>query len=439
MDAMRGDATLFTRNDEVEAQWRICDPIVQAWASRRRAAAAVRGRLAGPAGGRRAAARGPQLAGDLIDAAVSDAVWSEQGTTPDAIEAALRGLLDRAPRRERRLRAGARAEHGRVRRPRVERGDRQPPARRRALPRLAPGRALLRAAARAPGRARDDRLRGRARAGRARAAARDGDRRDRRAPPGRPADDRRPAGGHRPADAAVVAARPPRGGRRAARLAQAMLLDSIDEPVWARGDRARRRAVGARSTSWISRGCARRRGASGSPRPSTRRRCAPSCARSPAVTVRHHPESTVAAMLLLGWLASRLGWRLSPLARRRRRRSSGTRAGRRARRSKLRLQAAPEQQVPGLAGPHARDRLRHPAAPRPRRRGAARAPPRRRGRRARLDAARRLARRGRHPRRGHPPGAAARPHLRAGAARRPGDAASERASRADDPHDHHDA
>ncbi|HEX5899582.1 MAG TPA: glucose-6-phosphate dehydrogenase, partial [Solirubrobacteraceae bacterium] len=31
MDAMRGDATLFTRNDEVEAQWRICDPIVQVW------------------------------------------------------------------------------------------------------------------------------------------------------------------------------------------------------------------------------------------------------------------------------------------------------------------------------------------------------------------------------------------------------------------------
>jgi glucose-6-phosphate 1-dehydrogenase len=28
---MRGDPTLFTRNDEVEAQWRICDPIVKAW------------------------------------------------------------------------------------------------------------------------------------------------------------------------------------------------------------------------------------------------------------------------------------------------------------------------------------------------------------------------------------------------------------------------
>ncbi|MHB1808506.1 MAG: glucose-6-phosphate dehydrogenase [Solirubrobacteraceae bacterium] len=33
LDAMRGDATLFTRNDEVEAQWRICDPIVKYWES----------------------------------------------------------------------------------------------------------------------------------------------------------------------------------------------------------------------------------------------------------------------------------------------------------------------------------------------------------------------------------------------------------------------
>src|SRR6202165_127864 len=29
---MRGEATLFTRNDEVEAQWRMCDPIIRAWA-----------------------------------------------------------------------------------------------------------------------------------------------------------------------------------------------------------------------------------------------------------------------------------------------------------------------------------------------------------------------------------------------------------------------
>ncbi|HEX8805219.1 MAG TPA: glucose-6-phosphate dehydrogenase [Acidimicrobiales bacterium] len=33
LDAMRGDATLFTRVDEVEAQWRICDPILEAWSS----------------------------------------------------------------------------------------------------------------------------------------------------------------------------------------------------------------------------------------------------------------------------------------------------------------------------------------------------------------------------------------------------------------------
>ena len=31
IDAMRGDATLFTRNDEVDAQWSIIDPILQAW------------------------------------------------------------------------------------------------------------------------------------------------------------------------------------------------------------------------------------------------------------------------------------------------------------------------------------------------------------------------------------------------------------------------
>jgi glucose-6-phosphate 1-dehydrogenase len=33
MDAMRGDATLFTRDDEVEAQWRVIDPILEGWAS----------------------------------------------------------------------------------------------------------------------------------------------------------------------------------------------------------------------------------------------------------------------------------------------------------------------------------------------------------------------------------------------------------------------
>ena len=32
LDAMRGDATLFTRGDEVEAEWRIITPIEEAWA-----------------------------------------------------------------------------------------------------------------------------------------------------------------------------------------------------------------------------------------------------------------------------------------------------------------------------------------------------------------------------------------------------------------------
>jgi glucose-6-phosphate 1-dehydrogenase len=32
LDALRGDATLFTRQDEVEQQWRFVDPIARAWA-----------------------------------------------------------------------------------------------------------------------------------------------------------------------------------------------------------------------------------------------------------------------------------------------------------------------------------------------------------------------------------------------------------------------
>jgi glucose-6-phosphate 1-dehydrogenase len=33
LDVMRGDATLFTRRDEVEAQWRLITPIEEAWAT----------------------------------------------------------------------------------------------------------------------------------------------------------------------------------------------------------------------------------------------------------------------------------------------------------------------------------------------------------------------------------------------------------------------
>ena len=54
-DAMRGDATLFTRNDEVEAQWRICDPIVSAWSAQ-----------PGPLAVYPAGSQGPAQAGGLL-------------------------------------------------------------------------------------------------------------------------------------------------------------------------------------------------------------------------------------------------------------------------------------------------------------------------------------------------------------------------------------
>jgi glucose-6-phosphate 1-dehydrogenase len=57
LDAMRGDATLFTRNDEVEAQWRLIDPIIAAWEK-------LRGPLPQYEGG----TQGPAEADKLLDA-----------------------------------------------------------------------------------------------------------------------------------------------------------------------------------------------------------------------------------------------------------------------------------------------------------------------------------------------------------------------------------
>jgi glucose-6-phosphate 1-dehydrogenase len=54
-DAMRGDATLFTRNDEVEAQWRVCDPIVGSWAA-----------MPGPLPTYPAGSQGPEQAEELL-------------------------------------------------------------------------------------------------------------------------------------------------------------------------------------------------------------------------------------------------------------------------------------------------------------------------------------------------------------------------------------
>jgi glucose-6-phosphate 1-dehydrogenase len=55
MDAMRGDPTLFTRNDEVEAQWQICDPIVKAWEAD-----------PGPLAQYEAGSQGPAEAGEIL-------------------------------------------------------------------------------------------------------------------------------------------------------------------------------------------------------------------------------------------------------------------------------------------------------------------------------------------------------------------------------------
>ena len=275
-DAMRGDATLFTRNDEVEAQWRICDPIVGAWAKEpgrcRSTKPARRAR-----GGRQPAARGPALARDLM--ARSDAVWSAAGHDARRDRSGAARAARRAPRRKRQLRPGARAEHDRVRRRRVERRDRQPPARRRALrtPRACSCSPTSRAASawtrarRSPPKANPPR--------RAGAAARDGDRPDRRSPPRRPADDRRPARRHRPAHAAVVSARPStRPSTRCSAWRRRCWWTRSRSPTVRRGDRARMCARAAGSTSWTSRGCARPRGASASRPPSTPARSAANCA-----------------------------------------------------------------------------------------------------------------------------------------------------------------
>jgi glucose-6-phosphate dehydrogenase assembly protein OpcA len=67
-----------------------------------------------------------------------------------------------------------------------------------------------------------------------------------------------------------------------------------------------------------------------------------------SITVRQHPESTTPAALMLGWLATRLGWDLpTPLEPQDGRLCSRARSG--DREIELRLEPAP-QDVPGLAG-----------------------------------------------------------------------------------------
>jgi glucose-6-phosphate 1-dehydrogenase len=56
LDTMRGEATLFARNDEVEAAWAICDPILQAWST-----------MPGPLPQYPAGSAGPEEADELLE------------------------------------------------------------------------------------------------------------------------------------------------------------------------------------------------------------------------------------------------------------------------------------------------------------------------------------------------------------------------------------
>jgi glucose-6-phosphate dehydrogenase assembly protein OpcA len=130
-------------------------------------------------------------------------------------------------------------------------------------------------------------------------------------------------------------------------LAQAVLVDSVDEPVWREAiERAAQLSTHAyvvdlawlRSTPW------RERIAAIFDPPARRRELGAIT----SVEVRHHPASTVSGMLLVGWLGSRLGWRVEPMLR-----HDSVLVGRAHSRRQdvlLRLQDAPEQQVRGLAG-----------------------------------------------------------------------------------------
>jgi glucose-6-phosphate dehydrogenase assembly protein OpcA len=66
------------------------------------------------------------------------------------------------------------------------------------------------------------------------------------------------------------------------------------------------------------------------------------------VTIRHHPESAISGLLLVGWLISRLGWEPGTLMRR----NGDLVARARARRHEVRitLEAEPKLNVPGLDG-----------------------------------------------------------------------------------------
>jgi glucose-6-phosphate dehydrogenase assembly protein OpcA len=127
-------------------------------------------------------------------------------------------------------------------------------------------------------------------------------------------------------------------------LTQVVLLDSGDEESPAEAF-ARAQRIGDRGTyvvdlSWLRSTPWRERVAATFDRPNLR----PLLQRVAAITIRHAPESQAAALLLVGWLASRLGWRTQPL--------QGGIGSCRARKGDVRvvLQVDPTMQTRGLSG-----------------------------------------------------------------------------------------
>jgi glucose-6-phosphate dehydrogenase assembly protein OpcA len=128
-------------------------------------------------------------------------------------------------------------------------------------------------------------------------------------------------------------------------LAQTVLIDSLDEPSWrdavARACELRHRAYVV-DLAWLRSIPWRERLAAAFDSPSMRAELG----QIESVSVRYHPDSTVAALLAVGWLGSRLGWQMSRL------RGAGDglagQAGCAEREIAIHLEPAPEQKVRGL-------------------------------------------------------------------------------------------
>jgi glucose-6-phosphate dehydrogenase assembly protein OpcA len=135
-------------------------------------------------------------------------------------------------------------------------------------------------------------------------------------------------------------------------LAQAVLIDSVDEPVW-REAVERARALSERTyvvdLAWLRSTPWRERIATTFDPPHMRREL-PLLS---SLTIRHDPDSTIAALLLVGWLASRLQWRVGRLTVQDGALVGSASAGRSSigrQDIALRLEDAPELHVRGLAG-----------------------------------------------------------------------------------------